>query len=220
MSIQLAEQALSLYDLPRTSSVHLVSLSENETYKVEAPSGKRWALRLQRPGYQSKISLASEIAWLVALRKDGVVATPVPVVGLDGEYIQIVRGLQNVVLFEWENGRQPEIDMDLRQCLKSLGAITAQMHEHSRTWQRPVDFERFTWNFESALGETPRWGRWRDGLGMNATRLDLFGRTAASDPGASVALWQRTGSLWSGPLRPAPGQSAYARRRSQSNRLR
>lgn len=179
MSIQLAEQALSLYDLPRTSSVHLVSLSENETYKVEAPSGKRWALRLQRPGYQSKISLASEIAWLVALRKDGVVATPVPVVGLDGEYIQIVRGLQNVVLFEWENGRQPKIHMDLRQCLRSLGAITAQMHEHSRTWQRPVDFERFTWNFESALGETPRWGRWQDGLGVNATRLDLFGRTAA-----------------------------------------
>ena len=44
-------------------------------------------------------------------------------------------------------------------------------------WQRPEGFERFTWNFETALGEAPRWGRWRDGLGMDGNRLDLFGRT-------------------------------------------
>ena len=69
MATQLAEQALGLYDLPRNSTVQLISLSENETYKVEAPGGRRWALRLQRPGYQSKNSLASEIAWLVALRE-------------------------------------------------------------------------------------------------------------------------------------------------------
>jgi Ser/Thr protein kinase RdoA (MazF antagonist) len=52
------------------------------------------------------------------------------------------------------------------------------MHAHSRTWQRPDGFDRFRWDFETALGEAPRWGRWRDALGMNAGRLDLFGRTA------------------------------------------
>jgi Ser/Thr protein kinase RdoA (MazF antagonist) len=180
---QLAERALGLYDLPRNSSVQLISLSENETYKIEAPGGRRWALRLQRPGYQSKNSLASEISWLVALRNDGVVATPVPVAGLNGEWVQVARSpadgeQRNLVLFEWENGHQPEIGMDLRHCFRTLGAITAQMHAHSKTWQRPHGFERFTWNFETALGEVPRWGRWRDGLGMTATRLDLFGRTS------------------------------------------
>jgi Ser/Thr protein kinase RdoA (MazF antagonist) len=183
VSTQLAEQALSLYDLPRNSSVRLVSHSENETYKVEAPSGRRWALRLQRPGYQSIHSLASEIAWLVALRNDGVVATPVPVAGLNGGWVQTVPGQRNMVLFQWENGRHPEIgpenDIDLRQCFRTLGAITAQMHAHSRKWQRPPGFERFTWNFETTLGEAPRWGRWCDGLGMTAARLDLFGRTTA-----------------------------------------
>jgi Ser/Thr protein kinase RdoA (MazF antagonist) len=181
VATQLAEQALRLYHLPRNSSLQLVNISENETYKVEAPSGRRWALRLQRPGYQSENSLASEIAWLVALRSDGVVATPVPVAGLNGEYVQSVRlsagEARNVVLFAWENGRHPEMDMDLRQCFRSLGAITAQMHAHSTKWQRPNGFERFTWDFETALGETPRWGRWRDALGMNAARLDLFGGT-------------------------------------------
>jgi Ser/Thr protein kinase RdoA (MazF antagonist) len=178
VSIQLAGQALSLYELPRNVTVKLTSLSENETYKIEAPFGKRWALRLQRPGYQSGNSLASEIAWLLALRQDGVVATPVPVPGLNGEWVQVVPGPRNVVLFEWEKGHHPEIDFDLRDCFQRLGAVTAQMHAHSRTWQRPAGFERFTWNFETALGETPRWGHWRNGLGMNATRRELFGRTA------------------------------------------
>jgi Ser/Thr protein kinase RdoA (MazF antagonist) len=182
VATQLAEQALGLYDLPGNSRVHLVSLSENEIYKVEAPYGRGWALRLQRPGYQSYTSLASEMAWLVALRQDGVVATPVPVAGLNGEWVQVARlsdgEPRNVVLFEWENGGHPRIDVDLRQCFQSLGAITAQMHVHSRIWQRPDGFDRFTWDFETALGEAPRWGRWRDALGMNPSRLDLFGRTA------------------------------------------
>lgn len=182
IATQLAEQALGLYDLRGNSRVHLVSLSENEIYKVEAPYGRGWALRLERPGYQSYTSLASEMAWLVALRQDGVVATPVPVAGLNGEWVQVARWSdgdpRNVVLFEWENGGHPRIDVDLHQCFQSLGAITAQMHRHSRTWQRPDGFDRFTWDFETALGEAPRWGRWRDALGMNAGRLDLFGRTA------------------------------------------
>jgi Ser/Thr protein kinase RdoA (MazF antagonist) len=178
VAIQLVQQALSLYDLPRNVTVALFCLSENETWKVEAPSGSKWALRLQRPGYQSKSSLAAEIAWLLALRKDGVAATPIPVAGLNGESIQVVEQ-RNLVLFEWENGRQPQIEMDLRQCFKTLGAVTAQLHTHSRTWQRPLGFERFTWDFEATLGESPRWGHWRDALGMNATRLDLFGQTVA-----------------------------------------
>jgi Ser/Thr protein kinase RdoA (MazF antagonist) len=176
------EQALSLYGLPPNATVRLISRSENEIYKIEASSGRRWSLRVQRPGYQSKNALASEIAWLVALRNDGVVATPVPIAGRNGEWVQRVRGggaseARNVVLFAWEDGHQPTVGMDLRPCLKSLGAITAKMHAHSAAWQRPEGFERFTWDFEAALGESPRWGRWRDGLGMNATRLDLFGRT-------------------------------------------
>jgi Ser/Thr protein kinase RdoA (MazF antagonist) len=177
VSIQLVQHALSLYDLPRNVTVALICLSENETWKVEAPAGSKWALRLQRPGYQSRNSLASEIAWLLALQRDGVVATPVPVAGLNGEWIQVV-GQRNLVLFEWENGSQPVIEMDLRQCFKTLGAVTAQLHKNSRKWQRPDSFERFTWDFEATLGETPRWGRWRDGLGMNAARVDLFGETA------------------------------------------
>ena len=182
VAVELAEQALSLYGLPSSATVQLACLSENETYKIEAPSGERWALRIQRPGYQSRNTLAAEIAWLVALRNDGVVATPVPVVGRDGEWVQSVGNkageLRNVVLFAWEKGSHPAISMDLRACFRSLGAIAAKMHAHSSQWQRPPGFERFTWDFETSLGEFARWGRWRDGLGMDAARIELFGRAA------------------------------------------
>jgi Ser/Thr protein kinase RdoA (MazF antagonist) len=170
-------QALSLYDLPANAGVRLINLSENATYKVEAPSGQCWALRVHRPGYQSTNALASELAWLVALRKDGVVSTPVPIAGINGEWVQVAQE-HHVVLFAWEHGRQPDPGMDLRCCFRSLGAITARMHAHSRTWQLPEGFERFAWDFESALGEVPRWGHWRDGPGMDAARVDLFGHTA------------------------------------------
>ncbi|HTZ58516.1 MAG TPA: phosphotransferase [Acidobacteriaceae bacterium] len=174
--IKFSRQVFSLYGLPRGSRIRLISRSENETYRVVAPNGQCWALRLQRPGYQSVDSLASEIAWLVALREDGVVATPVPVAGVNGEWVQTAMG-RTMVLFEWENGRQPEIEMDLRSCFRTLGGITAQMHAHSRKWQRPARFERFSWTFDTALGRAPRWGDWRDGLAMDAARRDLFGHT-------------------------------------------
>ena len=177
MTIQLAEQALSLYQLPDGTTAQLVSRSENETYKIEAPCGERWAMRIHRPGYQSKHAIASEIAWLAALRADEVVAIPLPIAGRNGESIQQIEA-RYLVLFAWEAGRTPHIGMDLRESFKTLGAVTASMHAHSRAWRRPEKFERFTWDFEAALGEGARWGRWQDGLGMDAARFDLFGRTA------------------------------------------
>jgi Ser/Thr protein kinase RdoA (MazF antagonist) len=183
VATQLAEQALSLYDLPHDAIVRLISLSENEIYQVRSAAGGCWALRLQRPGYQSRLSLASEIAWLAALRRDGVVATPIPIAGLDGEWVQgashpATGEPRNMVLFVWENGDQPTIAMDLRPCFRRLGAIMASMHGHSIGWERPADFERFGWDFEAALGEDARWGRWGHGLGMDAAKIALFARAA------------------------------------------
>ena len=182
MATQLAEQALPLYDLPRNSRVQLVNFSENETYMVEAPTGRRWALRLQRPGYQSENSLASEIAWLVALRKDGVVATPVPVAGLMGNLSRSsCSPMGNCETLFCLNGKTAVIPKWTWICAtvsRVWGRLRRKCTCTVRKWQRPNGFERFTWDFETALGEAPRWGHWRDALGMNAARLDLFGRTA------------------------------------------
>lgn len=179
----LGQRALAHFDLPPGSAANLINLSENTTFRVDAPDGRRWALRIHRQGYQSRQAIASELAWAIDLRRRGVAITPNPLPGRDGELIQQVAlpdgsGQRHAVLFDWESGIEPAIDHDLAHSFQSLGEIAARMHVHARQWQRPRWFTRFTWDFDAALGEErPHWGRWRDGLGMDAAREALFQRT-------------------------------------------
>ncbi len=181
--LELAEAATALYPLPDRLSVKLINLSENATYKVETPEGRSWALRIHRDGYHSKTAIASELAWLMDLRDTGVVTTPRPVMGRDGEIIQQLGQPRmprprNIVLFDWETGSEPGIGEDLSTPFEVLGEVTARMHLHARQWKRPPWFTRHSWDFETSLGdERPHWGRWRDGMGVDAERAKLFGRT-------------------------------------------
>ena len=116
--MEVAVRATQSYALPPGLQVDLINLSENATYRVEAPDGRRWALRVHRDGYHSRVAIASELAWLMALRDNGVVVTPRPVAGRDGEVIQVVGHdrlprPRHVVLSDWEAGIEPGIDTDL-----------------------------------------------------------------------------------------------------------
>ncbi len=180
----MAHAAARHYGLPRDLDATLINLSENATYKLEAADGRRWALRIHREGYHAYAAIASELAWLIDLRQSGTAITPVPLAGPDGELIQTLSHHRlarprHVVLFDWEEGLEPHIGDDLEGPFETLGEVAARMHGHARRWQRPPGFTRFTWDAESSIGEeNPHWGRWRDGLGMDQTKRDLFGRTA------------------------------------------
>lgn len=183
--LELATKATGSYHLPSGVAVSLINFSENATFKIEdAATGRRWAMRVHREGYHSRNAIASELAWLIDLRKSNVVTTPVPVKGKDGELIQnimhpLMHRPRNVVLFEWETGTQPGIgDEDLAAPFEVLGEVTARMHLHSRQWRRPPGFERLTWDFDTTIGNRPHWGRWEDGMGLDAAKSELFSRTA------------------------------------------
>lgn len=180
--LELARTATRNYALPGELDVRLVNLSENATYAVETSAGCRWALRVHRPGYHSRPAIASELAWLQALREEKVVATPVPVRGRDGEIIQVVghprmESPRHVVLSEWESGAEPEMDAELSGPFEVLGELTARMHRHSRAWERPSWFTRPSWTFATSLGTKPLWGSWRHGMGVDAEKATIFGRT-------------------------------------------
>lgn len=181
--LDLAKTATGAYDLPQSLGVKLVNLSENATYRIDAPGGRRFALRIHRDGYHSKTAIASELAWLIDLRQTGVVVTPRPVKGRNGDIIQQIAHPRmprprNIVLFEWEDGSEPGIGEDLSEPFEVLGEVTARMHIHTRQWKRPDWFTRLTWDFETSLGDDkPHWGRWRDGMGVDPAKEKLFGRT-------------------------------------------
>jgi Ser/Thr protein kinase RdoA (MazF antagonist) len=179
---ELAAGALSSYDVGTPEPPVLINLSENATYRIDDPSsGRRWALRVHRDGYHTKNGIASELAWLMALRADGVVTTPVPVPGRDGGLIQeaahpAMHRPRNVVLFKWESGVEPSEKDHLVEKFEVLGEVTARMHLHSQRWTRPQNFERHIWDFDTSVGDRPHWGRWRDGMGLDAEKEALFAR--------------------------------------------
>lgn len=181
---ELATAALAHYDLPSNAGVEMINLSENATFRVDDPdSARRWALRVHREGYHSEAAIASELAWLTALRRDGAAITPVPHAGRDGKLVQSVAHAamarpRNVVLFDWEQGVEPsESDEAIRQWFEVLGETTARMHRHVQSWTPPHYFTRLTWDFDTSIGDRPHWGRWRDGMGLDPERVALFQRT-------------------------------------------
>ena len=173
----IADAALALYDLPPGATAQMINLSENATFRVDAPNGRRWALRIHRENYHTEIAIASELAWVNALRAENAVITAMPTAGRNGGLIQHV-GNRMAVLFGWEDGAEPAED-NLAAAFPMLGRVAAHMHRHATGWQRPAGFTRLTWDFDGAFGPRPHWGDWRAGMGITAAREALFARTLA-----------------------------------------
>lgn len=182
---RLAAAALAPYGLDPASIVRLINVSENWTYRVDEPGGRAFALRVHRPGYHSAAEIGSELDWIDALREQGVVETARAVADTGGGRVCQVAtpglGARNVVLFEWLDGDTPDPEgADLRPGFRTLGAVSARMHAHSRGWRRPPGFSRFSWNYETTLGAAGHWGRWQDGLGMGGEERATLDRLDAT----------------------------------------
>jgi Ser/Thr protein kinase RdoA (MazF antagonist) len=154
-------------------------VSENGTFRIDDPIQGRSVLRVHRTGYHAREAVVSELAWIAALRRDAVVRTPAFIPSPDGEDVVTVRlpagDERYVVRFEWVDGVEPTEDR-LVADFEQLGGITARLHTHSRSWQRPGGFTRFVWDFDTSLGERGHWGRWQDGLAVGPQEVAVLGR--------------------------------------------
>jgi Ser/Thr protein kinase RdoA (MazF antagonist) len=167
----LLPEVLAAYDLGSRPEAALVNLSENATYRVDDPdSGRRFALRLHRPGYHTPAEISGELAWVAALRAEGVVLTPPVAPNRSGHAVTTVPlpgvGDRHAVLFDWVDGHAPEPGdtAGLIAAFATLGDIAGRMQTHSRGWARPAGFARFEWDLAMTIGPLARWGDWRAGL--------------------------------------------------------
>ncbi|WP_020572806.1 phosphotransferase enzyme family protein [Parafrankia discariae] len=192
---------LAVYDLGPAPSPTLVNVSENMTYRIDdAAGGRRWALRLHRPGYHDAAEIAAELAWVAALRAEEVVATPPVVANRFGSVVTTVRSgdaLRHAVLFEWVDGDSPELG-DTAGLISSfglLGDIAGRMHDHAARWSRPTGFRRFAWSWHATLGPGARWGNWRAGVAAalpgEAGRLIAMLEPAAAEVERGLAAYGR-----------------------------
>jgi Ser/Thr protein kinase RdoA (MazF antagonist) len=177
-----ARAALAPFGFSPQARLALLSLSENATYRVDDPEAGRTAvLRVHRTGYHPPGAVASELAWLQALRRDEGLLTPAVFAAADGrEVVDVTIGgvTRQTVLFEFMPGTEPP-EEDLAEKFELLGEICGRMHRHSREWSRPASFVRFSWDFDSCVGESGRWGRWQDGVGVGREELATLDRAAA-----------------------------------------
>lgn len=176
-------QALPRWGVSPGADLRLLTISENATFRA-AHTGLDGdvVFRVHRPGYHTRAEIASEIAWVEALRRDGVVATPRPVPLSDGTLIADLDDggmLRHVVAFEFAPGKEPDEGENLVAWFRELGSIHARLHGHSRGWRRPKGFVRKVWNFESMLGGAPLWGDFRAGLGLTPEGRATLERAAA-----------------------------------------
>jgi Ser/Thr protein kinase RdoA (MazF antagonist) len=202
----LLDSVLAAYDLGGPRNVTLLSISENITYQVENPAaGRRWALRLHRPGYHSLQEIVSELLWTQTLRCEGVVSTPRAVPTRHGDLIAVTATVspspaahaepQYAVLFDWAEGSPPASSdvVGLVRRFAELGGIAARLHQHVSRWQRPADFTRFAWTWRTMLGADGRWGSWRDGI-RAAVGAEQSGASMA-DPGCVAVLSRAAGEI-------------------------
>jgi Ser/Thr protein kinase RdoA (MazF antagonist) len=196
-----AQDALAAYGAHPAASVELINVSENATFLVTDPDTGPSVLRVHRLGYHTEDEIASELAWMDALRAEAGVRTPRVLAATDGRRVVTVAEpgtpgsgstvRRHCVRFEFLPGTEPSGSGEPGTAgdpapepalaaahFAELGEITARMHRHAREWARPDWFTRFHWDYAAAFGGQARWGRWQDGIGVGPperailTRLD------------------------------------------------
>ena len=175
----LANESLVLWPLEAGACARLINVSENATYLVEQPSGAKAVLRVHREGYHSRNAISWELAWMRALRAEGGVFAPLPIVGCDGVEIQsgMVEGLAHpryMVLFEFVEGNEPDESQDLREPFHQLGEICARTHIHSISWPRGEGFERLIWDEAHIFHPRIIWGDWRVAPGVGKAEREVL----------------------------------------------
>jgi Ser/Thr protein kinase RdoA (MazF antagonist) len=165
--------SMASWRLSPDTLIRLLNVSENATYALSDPfDGRELVLRVHRVGYSSATEIRSELAWMDALRRDGVVETAAPVPGVNGECIQTLESRAGArarlaVAFERLPGREPGAHDALRWFAR-LGELTAKMHRHARSWRLPAGFRRRRWDLDAMVGPRGLWGSWRAALGLDS----------------------------------------------------
>ncbi|MEV7807090.1 phosphotransferase [Microbispora sp. NPDC088329] len=141
----LARTALSAYDVP-VARLTAMAKGFNTTFRVDGADGRRYVLRVQRPGGPSPEMVRSEALWLRALRRDTALAVPEPVPTRTGDLLTVaehaeVPAARSCVLYHWVDGRFLDTALTTAH-LRRVGAFTAHLHLHSAGWTAPAGFTR------------------------------------------------------------------------------
>ena len=188
-----------VWGLSPATAVTLLTVSENATFLAVDPARDApVVLRAHRPGYHTRAEIESELAWIGALRAEGVADAPRPLPCAGGGHVAGFAqdgATRDVVAFDFMAGAPPAPGAGLTTGFRELGAISARLHAHARRWRPPHGFIRKRWDFETTLGARPHWGDWRAAPGLTADGRAVLERAcAALRP--RLAAWGQGAERW------------------------
>lgn len=170
------------WPLLKDGRLELMSVSENAVYLATLPNGRRYVLRINRPGNHENVAITSELAWLSGLQEESHLRVPVPVPGLDGQLLQKVdfkklgsaspTALQ-AALFDYLPGRPITIQDDLSTVFLELGAMAGSLHRHAINWERSLWFQRPLWT-DGAILDDQTWGDWCTAPGVGGDQKQVI----------------------------------------------
>ncbi len=178
-----AEGLVKRYDFSEAATVSLLSESENKVYLVRDPAWpEKYVIRVSsgRLGYHTPPSIASELMWLMALRRDTDIVVPKVLSAKDGSLVQTITAPdldrpRHAVVYSFLSGVEPPQGA-LMPGFERLGEISARMHHHAKSWTPPADFARHSWTPGAILDDHLNWGPWRKGVGVEGETLHLLSR--------------------------------------------
>ena len=125
--------------------LRLLRHEQNATFRVDAASG-RYVLRISRPEPHFEASVASEMAWLAALRRETRLLVPEPLAASDGALVVWGRdpgvpGERLCAVLRWIDGRFVNDGVTPRH-MRRIGELIATLHDHTDRWTPPAGFIR------------------------------------------------------------------------------
>lgn len=178
-----AADLIRLYDFSEDASVSLLSESENKVYLVNDPGlSEKYVIRINsgRLSYHTQPSIASEMMWMMALRKDTNIVVPKVLSARDGSLVQTISASdldkpRHAAVYSFLSGIEPP-EEELIPGFERLGEISAHMHLHAGSWVPPTEFRRHTLSPENVLDDKLNWGPWQRGVGIEDDVMRLLSR--------------------------------------------
>ncbi|MFM2357172.1 MAG: hypothetical protein RLZZ528_2908 [Pseudomonadota bacterium] len=180
----MAETALAYWggtDLPPV----LIKARENVVFRATLRSGAEVALRLHRPGYQSRQAIEAELGWADRLAGQGL---PVPRAVRTASGALTARAGDRVAsAVGWLAGtpvgaaerRLDGTPEDQRRMMVQVGALLARLHDATDGLNLPPDWDRPRWDTEGFLGKHPLWGRFWENPALSPGERDVILDAAA-----------------------------------------
>ncbi|WP_161599935.1 phosphotransferase [Pseudomonas sp. MPC6] len=168
----------------------LMKYRENAVFAVTDATGAKRALRIHRPGYHSTVALNSELAWMEALKADGI-QTPEVIHTTNGKLLVIaevneVPEPRQCDLLGWVDGEvlgtiegsEEQSTQELHTNYYLAGQMAARIHCHAGQWQLPESFFRPVMDAEGLVGTKGYLGNFRLLSGLGDDQVALLDKAA------------------------------------------